>query len=138
MAKILYGLRGYEDTATNWASDETIYPLNSLLFATDTGAIKRGDGVSSYAELDLLTTKTPVAWADITGKPAQIGAGKTKAAARTAIEAAATDHDHAVVANVESGLAAAETIQALAIALSQRIKALEDAGGDGTGGGEEE
>lgn len=127
MAKILYGLRGYEDTAANWASDATIYPLNSLLFATDTGAIKRGDGVSSYAELDLLTTTKPAAWANITGKPAQIGAGTTKAAARTAIEAAAADHVHAVVADEDSGLAGAETIQALAIALSQRIKVLEDA-----------
>ena len=127
MAKILYGLRGYEDTAANWASDATIYPLNSLLFAYDTGAIKRGDGVSTYVELDLLTTTTPTAWGSITGKPAQIGAGATKAAARTAIEAAASDHVHAVEADVDSGLAAAATIQALAIALSQRIKDLEDA-----------
>lgn len=128
MAKILYGLRGYEDTAANWASDATIYPLNSLLFATDTGVIKRGDGVSSYAKLDLLTTKTPTAWGSITGKPAKIGAGTTTAAARAAIEAASADHVHAVVADVDSGLAGAETIQALAIALSQRIKVLEDAG----------
>lgn len=127
MAKIIYALRGYEDTAANWASDATIYPLNSLLFATDTGAIKRGDGVSSYAKLDLLTTTTPTAWANITGKPAKIGAGTTEAAARTAIGAASADHDHAVVADVDSGLAGAETIQALAIALSQRIKDLEDA-----------
>lgn len=121
MATILYGLRGYEDTAANWASDATIYPLNSLLFATDTGAIKRGDGVSTYAELDLLTTTTPTAWSAITGRPAQIGAGATKEAARTAIAAAAADHVHAVVADVDSGLADAETIQALAIALSTRI-----------------
>ena len=126
MATILYGLRGYEDTSTNWASDATIYPLNSLLFASDTGAIKRGDGVSTYAELDLLTTTTPTAWSAVTGKPAQIGAGATKEAARTAIEAAAADHVHAVVADVDSGLAGAETIQALAIALSTRIKVLED------------
>ena len=127
MAKKIYNIRGYEDTAANLALDTTVFPVNALIFASDTGAIKRGDGASSYAELDLLTTTTPTAWANITGKPAQIGAGTTKAAARTAIEAAAADHVHAVVADVDSGLAGAETIQALAIALSTRIKVLEDA-----------
>ena len=121
MATILYGLRGYEDTSTNWASDATIYPLNSFLFATDTGVIKRGDGVKAYAALSPMVTDAPSTWATLTSKPAQIGAGATKAAARTAIEAAAADHVHAVVADVDSGLADAETIQALAIALSTRI-----------------
>lgn len=42
----------------------------------------------------------------------------------TATKAAAGNHDHAVVEDTASGLAAAANIQALAIALSTRIKAL--------------
>ena len=45
----------------------------------------------------------------------------------TATTAAAGNHDHAVTAHVDSGLDAASNIQALAQALSARIKALEDA-----------
>lgn len=88
---------------------------------------------------------TPVAvtWDDVEGKPAVIGAGATATAARTAIgagvgssnlvigttasTAAAGNHNHAVTADAGSGLAAAANIQALAVALSARIKALEDA-----------
>ncbi len=46
---------------------------------------------------------------------------------KTATTASAGNRDHAVVEGVASGLAAASTIQKLAIALSARIKALEDA-----------
>lgn len=80
-------------------------------------------------------------WAQVTGKPAVIAAGADAAAARTAIgagtsnlaigttadTAAAGNHNHAVTADADSGLAAAANIQALAVALSARIKALEDA-----------
>lgn len=45
----------------------------------------------------------------------------------TASTAAAGNHNHAITAHSESGLAAASNIQALAQALSTRIKALEDA-----------
>ncbi|HQK98806.1 MAG TPA: hypothetical protein PLH61_12365, partial [Bacteroidia bacterium] len=45
----------------------------------------------------------------------------------TATTAAVGNHDHAVVEDTASGLVAAANIQALAIALSTRIKALEDA-----------
>ena len=45
----------------------------------------------------------------------------------TATTAAAGNHDHAVEADPDVGLAAAATIQELAAALSARIKALEDA-----------
>ena len=83
------------------------------------------------------------AWADITGKPAVIAAGADQAAARTAIgagtssvavgtgatNAAAGNHNHAVTADAGSGLAAAANIQAAFVALSARIKALEDAAG---------
>lgn len=62
-------------------------------------------------------------WSEVSGKPATfpptIGA--------TAATAAAGNHDHAVTAHVDSGLEAAANIQALAQALSARIKALEDA-----------
>ncbi len=62
-------------------------------------------------------------WAQVTGKPStfapEIG--------DTASTAAAGNHDHAVTAHVDSGLDAASNIQALAQALSARIKALEDA-----------
>ena len=65
------------------------------------------------------------AWADITGKPATfaptIGA--------TAATAAAGNHNHAVAADAGSGLAAAANIQAAFVALSARVKALEDAAG---------
>ena len=81
------------------------------------------------------------AWADITGKPAVIAAGADQAAARTAIgagssnlalgttatTAAAGNHNHAVTADAGSGLAAAANIQAAFVALSARVKALEDA-----------
>lgn len=65
------------------------------------------------------------AWADITGKPATfaptIGA--------TAATAAAGNHNHAVTADAGNGLAAAANIQAAFVALSARVKALEDAAG---------
>lgn len=80
-------------------------------------------------------------WAQVTSKPAVIGAGETEAAARQAIgagtsslalgtsasQASAGNHNHAVTADTGSGLAAAANIQALAVALSTRIKVLEDA-----------
>ena len=57
-----------------------------------------------------------------------IGAGTSNLAlGTTASTAAAGNHNHAVTAHSESGLAAASNIQALAQALSTRIKALEDA-----------
>lgn len=45
----------------------------------------------------------------------------------TATTAAAGNHNHAIAADATSGLEAAANLQALAIALSARIKALEDA-----------
>ena len=55
----------------------------------------------------------------------KIGCSFIKATAGTAIDAAAADLVHAVVADDDSGLVGAENIQALAIALSARIKAIE-------------
>ena len=123
MAKRLYNVRAYADTAANWATNTHIYPSNSLLIATDTGAIKKGDGVKTYAQLGSLGVKQIGEVADITDWPAtfppEIGV--------TATTAAAGNHDHAVVEDATSGLAAATTLQDLAEALSTRIKVLEDA-----------
>lgn len=59
---------------------------------------------------------------------AAIGAGTSNLAlGQSASTAAAGDHDHAVTADAGSGLAEAANIQALAVALSSRIKLLEDA-----------
>ena len=127
MAKTKYNVILYPDTAANWATDTTVYGENIFMYATDTGEMKKGDGEKTYADLDPIGGGGDVAWGAITNKPAVIAAGATKAAARTAIDAADVAHDHAVVADVDSGLAEAATLQALAIALSARIKALEDA-----------
>jgi len=111
MAKLLYNIRAYEDTAANWAVDTKIYPANSLLIASDTGVLKKGDGVNTYANLATVGAKQVATVADITDFPETMPPSA---------------HDHAVVADEDSGLAAASTIQELAVALSTRIKALED------------
>lgn len=122
MAKLLYNVSAYENTAAEWATETRIYPANSLLIESDTGILKKGDGVKTYANLATIGAKQALAWADVTGKPStfapEIGT--------TATKAAAGNHNHAVVEDAESGLEAASDIQALAIALSTRIKALED------------
>lgn len=120
MAKILYNVIAYEATAAQWAADTKIYPANTLMIESDTGILKKGDGVKTYANLATVGAKH-LAWADVTGKPStfapEIGT--------TATKAAAGNHNHAVVADAASGLEAASDIQALAIALSTRIKTLE-------------
>ena len=124
-ATLLYNVIAYEDTAAHWATDETIYPANALLIASDTGVVKKGNGTDAYADLDDIGALQVATWGDITGKPTtfppEIGT--------TAAKAAAGNHNHAIVEDVASGLAAAANIQALAIALSTRIKALETAAG---------
>ena len=112
MAKRLYNVRAYSDTTVNWAANTHIYPSNSLLIDTDTGAIKKGDGVKAYAQLGSLGVKQIGKVADITDWPASFPPAA---------------HDHAVVEDATSGLAAAATIQALAEALSARILVLETA-----------
>lgn len=125
MAKTKYNVIVYHDTAANWATDTTAYGDNIFMYAADTGVMKKGDGAKAYK--DLGSIGSVATWGAITNQPTVIAAGADKAAARTAIDAANVVHDHAVVADVDSGLAAAANIQALAIALSTRIKALEDA-----------
>lgn len=64
-----------------------------------------------------------VAWADVTGKPATFA----PTVGTTATTAAAGNHNHAITADAASGLAAAANLQAAFVALSARVKALEDA-----------
>ena len=109
MAKIKYNIKLWVDTATNLASDTTVYKENDFIFATNTGVLKKGDGVKTYANLG--TIGTVAAWDDIADKPSTF---------------APSAHDHAVVADEETGLAAAETLQELAEALSARIADLDD------------
>ena len=133
MAKLLYNIRAYADDTAGWAADETVYPENAILINTETGAVKKGDGENAYADCESLGT---TAWGDVSGKPAVIAEGTTAANAwakiqsgaigTTAQKAAAGNHDHAITADEDSGLAAAADIQSLAEALSARIKALED------------
>ena len=121
MATIKYNAKVYTDTAAGFAADTTVWGHNDFLFTTDTGVMKKGNGVNAYAALGAIGTVA--AWADITGKPAtfapEIGT--------TATKAAAGNHVHSVTADAASGLEAAANIQALAVALSARIKALETA-----------
>ena len=134
MAKTKYNVIVYHDTAANWATDTKIYGENIFMYATDTGVMKKGDGVKAYANLGSIGSVAT--WGAITNQPAVVAAGADEAAAwaviqsgaigTTATKAAAGNHDHAVVEDTASGLAAAANIQALAIALSTRIKALED------------
>ena len=120
-AKLLYNVIAYEDTAAHWATDTTVYPANTLLIASDTGVVRKGNGADVYADLDDIGALQALKWGDVTEKPStfppEIGT--------TASKAAAGNHNHAVAEDATSGLAAAANIQALAIALSTRIKALE-------------
>lgn len=135
MAKTKYNVIVYHNTAANWATDTKIYGENIFMYATDTGVMKKGDGVKAYANLGSIGSVAT--WGAITNQPAVVAAGADEAAAwaeiqsgaigTTATKAAAGNHDHAVVEDTASGLAAAANIQALAIALSTRIKALEAA-----------
>ena len=130
MAKLLYNVSAYENTAAKWATDTRIYPANSLLIESDTGILKKGDGVKTYANLATIGAKRVVTVADITDFPATMPPSAHDHAVVDITDFPATmppsAHDHAVVADAASALLAASTIQELAIALSTRIKALED------------
>jgi len=108
MAKIKYNIKLWADTAANLAADTTVYKENDFIFATNTGVLKKGDGVKTYANLGSIGTVA--AWEYIVDKPATF-------------EPSA--HDHAVVADEVTGLEAAETLQGLAEALSARIADLD-------------
>lgn len=108
MSKIKYNIKLWADTATNLAKDTTVYKENDFIFATDSGVLKKGDGVKTYANLGSIGTVAK--WNDIADKP-------------ETFEPSA--HDHAVVAEETTNLEAAETLQGLAEALSARIAELD-------------
>ena len=108
MAKIKYNIKLWADTAANLATDTSVYEENDFIFANDSGVLKKGDGVKTYAELGSIGTVA--AWKDIADKPATF-------------EPSA--HDHAVVADETTDLEAAATLQGLAEALSARIADLD-------------
>lgn len=130
MAKLLYNIRAYEDTAANWATDTKIYPANSLLLESDTGILKKGDGINAYADLASVGAKQVATVADISDFPATMPPSAHDHAVADITDFPTTmppsAHDHEVVADATSELAQASTIQELAVALSTRIKALED------------
>ena len=70
MAKIKYNIKLWADTAANLATDTTVYKENDFIFATNTGVLKKGDGVKTYANLG--TIGTVAAWDDIADKPSNI------------------------------------------------------------------
>lgn len=108
MAKIKYNTKLWVDTAANLAADTTVYKENDFIFASDSGVLKKGDGVKTYANLGSIGKVA--AWEYIVDKPATF-------------EPSA--HDHAVVAEETTNLEAAETLQGLAEALSARIAELD-------------
>jgi hypothetical protein len=141
MAKIKYNIKLWADKATNLAADTTVYKENDFIFATDSGVLKKGDGVNTYANLGSIGTVA--AWKDIAGKPetfapsahdhavvedeeSGLEAADTIQDLAEALSARILEHDHAVVEDEESGLEAADTIQDLAEALSARIADLDD------------
>ena len=130
MAKLLYNVSAYENTAAKWATDTRIYPANSLLIESDTGILKKGDGVKTYANLATIGAKQDLTVADITDFPSTMPPSAHDHAVADITDFPSTmppsAHDHAVIADAASALLAASTIQELAIALSTRIKALED------------
>ena len=67
MAKIKYNIKLWADTAANLATDKSVYKENDFIFATDSGVLKKGDGVKTYA--DLVSIGAVAAWGDITDKP---------------------------------------------------------------------
>ena len=128
MAKIKYNIKLWADTATNLAKDTTVYKENDFIFATNSGVLKKGDGVKTYAELGSIGTVA--AWKDIADKPATFEPSEHDHAVADISDWPESfppaEHDHAVVEDEESGLEAAETLQGLAEALSARIADLDD------------
>ncbi len=123
MAKIKYNIKLWADTAANLAADTRVYKENDFIFATNTGVLKKGDGVNTYA--DLGSIGTVAAWKDIAGKPETFKPSAHDHAVEDISDWPESfppaAHDHAVVEDEESGLEAADTIQDLAEALSARI-----------------
>lgn len=116
--------RPYETTNKDVPSVVTLAELKAY--------VNEGEEVTSDNISDATTVgKSVLTAADGAAARTAIGAGTSSlAVGTTASTAAAGNHNHAVTADVDSGLEAAANIQALAVALSARIKALEDAAGE--------
>src|SRR5678809_310012 len=117
MAKIKYNIKLWADTATNLATDTSVYKENDFIFATDSGVLKKGDGVKTYAELGSIGTVA--AWKDIAGKPETFEPSAHDHAVEDISDWPESfppaAHDHAVVENETSGLEAADTLQGLSL-----------------------
>jgi len=102
-----------------WVTGETIdqEKLNNIEDGIESVDIALEGKQDASTALQIGTTATTA----MAGDTALLAIGTT------ASTAAAGNHNHAVTADATSGLAAAANIQALAEALSARIKALEDA-----------
>lgn len=70
-------------TASAWTAANPILAQGEIAYETDTFKMKVGNGSTAWTSLGYF----PVAYADITGKPAVIAAGATQADARSAISA---------------------------------------------------
>lgn len=105
---------------------------SNLAIGTSATTAKAGNYQPTAANISDATTtgRSLITAADAAAARAAIGAGtgnSNLAIGTTGTTAAAGNHNHAVTADATSGLEAAATLQAAFIALSTRIKALEDA-----------
>lgn len=104
----------YQPTAANISDASTVG--RSILTATDAAAARTAIGAGT-SNLTIGTT----------GTTAMAGNTSLLAIGTTGTTAAAGNHNHAITADAASGLAAAANLQAAFIAMSARVKALEDA-----------
>ena len=149
MAKLRYNANVYEATTVEWNGDDKVYGPNSLLFDTDSGVLKKGNGKDRFSDLPEYgggSGETSVAWGNVTGKPSTFAPtiGTTVTTAKAGNYAPAwgdvtgkptsfAPAAHAatlvnVAADSASGIAAGNA-QVTLVALANRIKALEDAAG---------
>lgn len=74
-------------TSVEWDDADTVLAEGEFGYETNTGKIKVGDGTTAWTGLDYLSAD----WLTLSGKPAVIASGATKAEARAAIDAASLD-----------------------------------------------
>lgn len=90
MAKLEYNAKVYEGITAELAVDTTVYAKNDLIFDTEAGVLKKGNGEDVYADLPVFGgggESTPVTWDTLSGKPEVIAVGADQAEARAAIGA---------------------------------------------------
>ena len=105
--------------ATQFTDPRITKPLQDRLVGEALQALAEGGG----------GVELPIEISDVTGLQDALDSKGTSnlAIGTTATTAAAGNHNHAIAADTDSGLTAAANLQAAFIALSARIKALEDA-----------